>query len=376
MTQTHGPYKEEPTRTQLEKGSRLLELDATRGLAALLVLFCHVIALSALVSNANTGLRLTGKVLAHLFDGAAAVDYFFVLSGFVLSLPYVSGPRKPMVVSDFLVRRILRIMPTYWAGLSLALILRAMTMSHTSGPFSDLIDWSHPVPRDQILAHLGLIFGRLNTLLVDGPVWSLAVEMQLSLLLPMVIATVHPRQPLAGCVALLIVSGYLALGFGSRSSLVFLPLFVLGTLLARYRYGLAEFIRRSHRGTQCAVMVLTCLLFWNRSIQTRWRLPGQADWMSGIAAGFILLYVLAGVYPRRLLSNAVSRFLGRISYSLYLVHLPLLYAAILELRAHSVSAVIIYPVALAFALIGSTALYCSIESPSMILGQWLVRRER
>ena len=353
-------------------GNRLIELDVTRGLAAVVVFFCHVFALDLQVCGRDSIRCNSDSMLFHLFDGAAAVDFFFVLSGLVLSLAYLDGSAKSIAVDSFVLRRFIRIMPTYWACLALSQAVRAATSSYVSGPAGDLIDWSQAVSTHQFIAHWALIFGRLNTVLIDGPIWSLAVEMKLSLLLPLVIAALQPTQSIAGCAAVLIVT--CCVGLGSQGSFSFMPLFVLGALLARYKMDLVRSLRIAPRRTRLVLVAVACALFWNRVVYSR-RGPGDPlqDWMSGAAAGIFLLHVLAGLYPLTLTNNFITRFLGRISYSFYLIHLPIFYATTIALRARGVGPILIFPVAAGTVLAGATALYTLIESPSVTLGRWLMR---
>jgi peptidoglycan/LPS O-acetylase OafA/YrhL len=86
---------------------RYKQLDSLRGLAALTVFFGHFWG-AKLKMSFFEGLSKTP--FSFLLNGGAAVMFFFVLSGFVLSLPFVNGD-KPLNLAAFYIKRLLRIYP-------------------------------------------------------------------------------------------------------------------------------------------------------------------------------------------------------------------------------------------------------------------------
>ncbi|MFI5289589.1 MAG: acyltransferase family protein, partial [Polyangia bacterium] len=96
-------------------------LDGLRGLAALSVFFCHV---AAMMPPVWVPAGVTHSPLHVFWDGTAAVNLFFVLSGFVLALPFVGARRKDIPYAGFVIRRIFRIYPVYLVTVGLAILLR------------------------------------------------------------------------------------------------------------------------------------------------------------------------------------------------------------------------------------------------------------
>ena len=96
-------------------GSRIGGLDALRGLAALAVFVCHIVAYWG-------ALGFPHAVIAISQVGAHGVDVFVVLSGFVLMLPLVAEGRT-LNVGQFYGRRMWRILPAYWTALAFAAVL-------------------------------------------------------------------------------------------------------------------------------------------------------------------------------------------------------------------------------------------------------------
>jgi len=345
--------------------ARITTLDSTRGIAALVVCLYHCLAFVHWTDGRTS--HLVRGVASRLLDGASAVDFFFVLSGFVLALPYLGTKARSLEVGDFLVRRVVRIMPTYWVGLTAAIVLRTLLAPQWSflgiaKPLS--MDWTAPLTRHDLFQHYSLIFG-LNLGLIDGPIWSLGVEMQVSLILPFFIAAFTNRPGLKTVLAIMAVATlvpYIAGGSGYP----FMPLFILGVVLAYYSEPLKAYFGRQSKVTRYALWITAMALIVNRSLQFWWRFPDlRQEFVSGVGSGLAILLVASQSPASRLLTNAPVRFLGQISYSFYLMHLPFVLAAFMLMRRISSPDWLTILVALAAAGLGSTALFYAVERPSI-----------
>ncbi|HEY3849311.1 MAG TPA: acyltransferase [Acetobacteraceae bacterium] len=89
----------------------LTSIQAARGIAALAVVLCHA-----------------GTVLGDPFGGVlrvghAGVDFFFVLSGFVIATAHRNDLGRPSLVSSYARKRLVRIFPIYWGATTIALCL-------------------------------------------------------------------------------------------------------------------------------------------------------------------------------------------------------------------------------------------------------------
>lgn len=368
----------DPTSPPQAGPHRLVDLDATRGLAALLVFSSHLFFFAGAAAPGSIFSKVVHGLLRRLLDGGAAVDYFFVLSGFVLALPATRSRDAGFSVPEFLARRVVRIMPTYWVALAVALGLRAWvnaTGMATGSSSSGLLDWVTPLTPGQIFAAAGLIFQDFDVRLINGPIWSLSVEMQISLLLPLVILALGPRQSVAGTLGILGVS----LFFSARlqGTFLFLPLFVAGAALARHHL---ELVRRTEALSTAATVllfVIACGLFWNRQLQSLWAFPDpRQEWLSGVGGVCLIVLVLAQKAPQWLLRNKGSQLLGQVSYSFYLIHLPILQAAEMSLQGRGLGNGVVLAVSGLFAVVGSVALYVAVERPSIAWGRRLSRWPR
>lgn len=93
---------------------KLIWLELGRGFAAFSVLLCHAVELG-----------LPPQLQFFTYFGDWGVCFFFVLSGFIIYHVHADDIGKGQAASNFLQRRLLRIVPTYWLLLTTALLLRA-----------------------------------------------------------------------------------------------------------------------------------------------------------------------------------------------------------------------------------------------------------
>lgn len=293
-------------RSALADTTRVIELDGLRGLAAVTIVFFHW-----------SPQRLPG--------GWAAVDLFFVLSGYLITAIILRNGDRPGFLKTFYFRRGLRIWPIYyltvlavaclrivlpqrirWAGLPYTLTYTQFAAKHV---FRDLPDFS------PLLWHT----------------WTLAIEEQFYLLWPLLLLGLGRRRLIpiaAACVVAAVVGragGWNWIILGARCDAL-----ALGGLLAALLAEPATGTRRSALRGSFATVVLACLAALV-PIATRvgLNLPvGPPRWpgltllaINGLWFGLVGLVVLySGMPIVRFLRARPLAYLGRISYGLYLYH--------------------------------------------------------
>ncbi|RBY90739.1 acyltransferase family protein [Blastococcus sp. TF02A-26] len=316
-------------------------LDGIRALAATTVVVTH----AAFWTGDHTG-DAVGRVLAHLDVGVAV---FFVLSGFLLFRPFAHaatrGERAPSA-GAYLWRRALRILPPYWLAVAAALILL---------PANDGADRSTWV-RNLALAHIyddgGFSVGLEHT-------WSLCVEAAFYLVLPFLAFVLlsmsrrHGLRPWPTLVGLgvLTVAGAAYLYGVWMGDVEFVPTnlwlpafagwFAGGMTLALLsvsdtEWGPVRLARRlgSNLGlcwAAAAVLFgLACTPLagpYSFGVSTPVEAVTRSLLYMGTALLMVLPLVLAGPHEgpvRRALSSKPARYLGEISYGLFLFHLLVL----------------------------------------------------
>ena len=131
----------QPMSKPFQAGHHYKELDSLRGLAAITVLNGHYLNLFKVKQGPFVGLgekvELAHKTpLFALMAGHESVMLFFVLSGFVLSLPFLNG--RTVNYGSYAIRRTFRIYVPYLAALALALVCNVLIYR---GPIPELSEW-------------------------------------------------------------------------------------------------------------------------------------------------------------------------------------------------------------------------------------------
>jgi peptidoglycan/LPS O-acetylase OafA/YrhL len=270
---------------------------------------------------------------AHLTDwmgyGHLGVAVFIVISGYSLGISEVRDRRLFRGARKFFWRRAWRILPPYYAALALSLVLIATIIGGTIGP---LWNAALPVTATGVITHLLLIHDFRDPNQIDYPLWTIAVEGQLYLTLPLLLLLRRRvNWPLLVLSAIAVSAVLLVLILRVNLPALSPQLFAL------FVFGLcaAELSSRPDRPAvpwlwlALGFAVLTFLGL--RYIATPLHLVRQ-DWFDYTAgAATALLLVGLSDRPRHLLRRALEfrplPAIGLFSYSLYLVHAPLLAVA-------------------------------------------------
>lgn len=330
-------------------GRRLPELDSVRGLASVTVVLLHFHDMWMPTDQANLPVWLKGLLLLlrPFYSGSEAVILFFVLSGLVLSLPYLRG--RAQAYPRYLVRRLLRIYGPYVAALVLAVSGAAIWNGHAyHGEWAATL-WSDPLDISLIAQHIAFI-GVYDWSKYDFVIWSLIQEMRISIVFPFVLAMVTRIGGGASVILGLVLSS-IAMAFvpiapdvSARFSLFitlhFIAFFIVGIVLAsrleRVKFWWNHTSSRIHWILACCslfvygydwpiIRALMRVLDHRAASGAQNALPLAhmmiaANWISMLGAAGLIVVALNATFARRVLNSRPSRFLGRISYSLYLIH--------------------------------------------------------
>jgi peptidoglycan/LPS O-acetylase OafA/YrhL len=384
-----------------DKRDYIPELTGLRGLAAVAVMLEHTICTSgpiwdwqntfaggwpALGFDWNSVMWLFWETPLHLpFAGDEAVALFFVLSGYALALPFLRGTVAPPAI--FALQRVIRLYVPFVVALVLALALRATVatvpdLAGASGQFLGF--WPSPVTARTLVDHL-LMLGDRRLNLVDPPIWSLVPELRLSLIFPLLVLLVlRMRAWLLLPLWFALSVGGFALYFQWRTSLPLLGslsatigysiMFAFGIELAAHRETMTRLLARAGRAGR-GLLWLAAILLFSASHDFGWQPPVPPEF--GIMIGAALIVGLATSTPFGLPALAGPRLqgLGRISFSLYLVHMSVNQWLGWEFgRSIGVGAVMLLTVPLALA--SAAGFYWLVEAPSHRWAQGLGRRHR
>lgn len=338
-------------------------VDLLRALAAMLVLVYHVVEYGKWSSVPNTGI---GYVLRHGWTG---VDLFFTISGFVIALSALDGVRKQGASfrRPFAVRRLARIVPLYLLTLLAFLALVHPTLLLSSPPL--------------LAAHVGSHLLFLHNLThwthgsINGPSWSVGLEMQFYV----VMAVAAPWLARTAALRVLLYAVVVAAAWRFATTLFLPPGSAAPALQFIYSTQLPGVIDEFALGIALAMVVHR-----NSGRMAAWLQPGWArcaawlalslvllalakrldltytywdharmviGWRLLLSAGFAAMLCAALTFPwagSRLL--APLRYVGDISYGLYLWHMLVLVAVTSAMPQLPGPKLLVFVLALTFGL--------------------------
>jgi peptidoglycan/LPS O-acetylase OafA/YrhL len=347
---------------------RIFELDALRGLAAFTVIWHHF--------RSAFHAYPPHWYVAPLFAGHEAVVLFFVLSGYVLSIPVWRG-RQP-AYRIYLVRRIFRIYVPFLG----ALILAAFGAYFFMGSKLPLTSWFHETwttPLSPRLIVAQLLMSTNPTL--NTAFWSLRYEMEMSLIFPLLCAFILKTR-LAGAAGLIAVAVTISELWRPHnaslthlnSSIHYSTYFILGAILSLKREQLAAFFRRLSTPVKCIVGLLSGAAYFNYLSPDIFPRPMECDHLVALGAAGLIV-VTQNTRLRNALDTPVPEYLGRVSYSMYLMHGTVLFT-LLNLLYGRVSIPVLIPIYLISVMVVSHLFCIAIEEPAMAVGKLLTGGSR
>jgi peptidoglycan/LPS O-acetylase OafA/YrhL len=329
---------------------RLHFLDGLRGLTALYIVLVHIyreIDANFQGDGLPASLYWSTRWLTH---GRNAVSIFIVLSGYCLMLPVIRSQAQRLRggILQYLKRRARRILPPYYIAIALLLLLALLPASvqHLMG-----VNWNEAQPAwslSAIASHLLLVHNlSLDTIFkIEIPMWSIATEWQIYFFFPLLLLIWRNF----GMVITVIVA--FAIGFAPHflsshpmdlAIPWFLGLFALGMAAAALNFSekpnWVTFRQRlPWRWIAVGCVVLLTAVYWRRpSIDFDFKYVVLSDLLVGLFAVSLIVdctsYLTTSAeaqtkrQPSAILNLLEMRWvlwLGTFSYSLYLIHMPVL----------------------------------------------------
>jgi peptidoglycan/LPS O-acetylase OafA/YrhL len=292
--------------------NRYLELDALRGIAALLVVFFHF---TRHRPEADFGFKLF----------ATGVDLFFMISGFVIFMSFAKITKG----IEFVINRFCRLYPTYWASVSFSFLIICLTIL-----FRGLLPEGSDLLR--YLGNLTMFQYYMPVKNLEGAYWTMIIEMLFYILMFLLYKLrLFKWINLIG-VCLSIVSLTLVFGFGTSEFaklvlayfplLKFIPLFFAGIVFYKL-------IADERSGNYFYLLILFYFLCQLALFES----TGRSNFGITQYQYILMLLIYFGVFVlfvNQKLSSIVSKltlFLGKISFALYLIHEHLSHDVLLPL---------------------------------------------
>ena len=291
---------------KIQPGKNIHSIELLRGIASVMVCFFHL-------SNGNPRFLPPGNTLRQSGSvGWAGVEIFFVISGFII--PYAMFS-KNYAVSDILVflkKRIIRIEPPYLISIVLVIALNFLsTLSpfYRGAPFA--VNWANAA------GHIAYLNAFTGAPWLNDVYWSLAIEFQYYLVIALTFGLLTSEK---GVLRLLFFVIFAASSFLKLPANAFIfsfaGYFLAGILLFQFVCGII-----SIREFGLLMTVVLALLFYK-----------YGPFMTVLVVFTSLIIAYVNEIPSFL------RWLGMISYSLYLIHIPIggRIINIAETKIHSV----------------------------------------
>lgn len=280
---------------------RCLELDAFRGLAALMVVIFH--------------LTMNWPASRHGFYlGITGVDLFFIISGFVILMSLNRVKRS----ADFVISRVSRLYPTYWMAVTFTFFLMMIQALKNQEPFGRG-DWVG------YIGNMTMFQYYLNIADLDGPYWTMIVEMLFYILMLFLFhfKLLKWLVPIGASLCGLSVIVAFGLGRGPTLELVlkgfpllqFLPLFLSGAIFYLI------FTEKNRLWSRYALVLffLTCQI-------AVYHFYDRADYFLNHIEHILILLAYYAAFclfvngKLKFIVTSTTLFLGKISYALYLTH--------------------------------------------------------
>lgn len=354
-------------------------IDSLRGLAAIAVVFSHSIGVFGL----PTKITFVDKTPLHIFwHGEGAVMVFFLISGFVLT--HLLNRDENILEFKYYFRysllRLNRIYPAFALVIILTFIIRTYApYQYDSLPaytswFNGLNNMKFTV--QNLFKELSLIIPIASGYKLMPQGWTLVLEILISIVFPFLLIFIRINK-----IALFIFS-YFSIKLLSFTS--FASLFVCGIYIYTYQDLIISKINSYGRWLKFIILIIGWLLFTitffaNERIIHLIRIV----FINPLLPGSVLLFILviSSKTIKRILNNKLLVYLGKISYSVYLIHFVIIFSlagrisTLLNNRFgynENVNIFMINSLLIIIVLMAASIFYFCIEKPMLLFGKKII----
>ena len=365
--------------------THLFELDVMRAFLSWWVVFAHTFML------ANFQWETAPAVISIILHGDYAVDVFIMISGFVITKLLAE---KKEAYGVFITRRLFRLYPAFFVATLAGIVIRPVISSILATNWTPLPNVYNAIWQSEgehfwphLLAHLSMLHGVIPDKILPYssvafliPGWSLSLEFQYYLLAPIFVfidRKFGPRGWLALIAGSVLVSHVFTSTIGAAySAPSFLPQMLPFFLIGMTSYWIYVEAVRKHEDLSGRLLIgaapLVCFLTKSISLTI---------WVTVFALllGDTKSRGVANI--KSLLNRPSLRYLGKISYSTFLIHIPLLWLAkgfVLHLapKISSIGMVTsLLVIIIPSTFVASALLYRFVEKPGIDLGRRLLDRQ-
>ena len=288
---------------QESKKKRIDSIDSMRGIAALIVVYTHI--LPAAPAGGLTSFRLFLELLNDLIfqRGQLGVALFFIISGYVV--PYSLAGAREYGISKFIISRIMRLYPAYWISLAAGVWLVVPNAGN-----------------NVIFANLTMVQRFMGIEDVLGVYWTLSVELVFYFLIVLgFFAGIIQKPRRLGWLSLGLIATTFVFALARRlfdaplpaGNLLFLCLMFGGAWLR-----LGVYKKKDLWWIVAAFLAAILAICWLLYYPDRYGAP----WLLQFSRYLYAVGLFFAFLNWRAITVAPLPYLGRISYSIYLFHIP------------------------------------------------------
>ncbi|MDN7241683.1 acyltransferase [Planococcus sp. N028] len=361
---------------------RIVELDSLRGIAALTVVVTHL---------KNMGLPIPEEwmttPLRILWAGHEAVILFFILSGFVLTFPFMKN--KKVNYPEFMIKRFFRIYIPFIVAILFSLVLKRLFFTESIRELGWANKfWTIDITQNEFFHHF-LLITNYNTDMLDPVIWSLVHEMRISLIFPflvVIILKINWKNSLLMAFAFSVIGAMMhttELGISNgylnsyARSVHYIAMFIIGSLMAIHMDTIVNSFKRLNGFVKVSILIIgicsyTLQVNLGQYIQTPYLLFIR-EWFIAVGSCIFIIASIGMPSVSAFLSLKISEFFGKISYSLYLYHVPIL-VALLYVFHGKLSLWAIFVIGLILTVVVSYLSWKYVENNAITMGRYIAKK--
>lgn len=342
-------------------------IDSLRGLAILLVIFVHSSMMTNFILYVVGISQALEPLQKFIFNGQYGVQLFFIASSFTLMLSYHNRINEPNRTRNFFIRRFFRIAPMYYCAIAIAVAKTIYEAGYLDIPWGGMLS---------SMFFINSLFPKYSNNFVPGG-WSVSIEFIFYFLMPYLCTKItNLNKALLFVILSLLFSTitchFLRLWYNDDfvyySIFSQLPIFALGI----FAYYLVSDNNKEIKKSTWLLLCGTIFIFCYVTIPYHFL----------YSMIFVLLLIILAKTPCKLFSNKILAAIGKVSFSMYIVHFILIYAVYFfkpNINIDSIPGNFIYFIFSYLALTGVTyglsrLTYKFIEIPGQNLGRKLIKK--
>ncbi|GBE92002.1 acyltransferase family protein [Nostoc cycadae] len=355
--------------------SHIAEFEGLRGILCWWVVFSHILLFFGITDEDLGSFKF-------ILNASQAVNVFIIMSGFFIFSLLNSGREN---YKQFITRRFLRIFPAYFVCLVFSILLTDISVQALQNLpwkaeknlirlqiFQDSLDyfWQH------LIAHITMLHGVIPDSMLPsssftfiGQAWSISLEWQFYLVAPFLFYIVSKKNTWGIYLILFSALLYLFAKVGSAFLFTQIPFFLVG-IISFYIWKSPLSLPKKQKGLILVCSVILVTVFTGKPDLIVWTIVFLSALINRNSQENGIFSLVS-----KILNNKIILYFGRISYSIYLIHMVVIYSLLYLMTQYFYNIdkgwylLSIFVVSLPLITIAAHYLYNWIEKPFITLGK-------